>query len=86
MTGSLLRLKAVRQLTGLSTATIYRKLDPRSPYFDEKFPRPVRIGTRCIAWAEDELAAWIDGCMKAGRGAAAAESPANRTCEGRTHE
>jgi prophage regulatory protein len=47
----LLRLAAVKEITGLSRSTIYA---------DPAFPKPVKIGDRAVAWVEDEIKHWID--------------------------
>lgn len=47
----LLRLPAVKDVTGLSRSTIYS---------DPKFPRPVKLGPRAIGWLEEEVVAWIE--------------------------
>lgn len=53
MTVRYLRLPEVRQMTGLSTSTIYRLEQ------DGAFPGRVRLGPRAVAWREDELAEWM---------------------------
>ena len=47
----LIRLPAVKEITGLSRSTIYA---------DPEFPRSVKIGERAVAWVEDEIREWID--------------------------
>lgn len=47
-----LRLPEVMRLTGLSRATIYRKIG------DGSFPARVQISTNCVAWHESEVDAW----------------------------
>ena len=47
----LLRLSAVKHITGRSRSSIYA---------DRSFPRPVKIGDRAVAWVEDEIKDWID--------------------------
>lgn len=47
----LLRLNAVKELTGLSRSTIYA---------DPTFPRSVKIGDRAVAWVETEIGDWIN--------------------------
>lgn len=47
----LLRLNAVKEITGLSRSTIYADAD---------FPRPVKIGERAVAWVELEIQNWVD--------------------------
>lgn len=47
----LLRLAAVKEITGLSRSTIYA---------DTTFPKPVKIGERAVAWVEDEVRGWVE--------------------------
>jgi prophage regulatory protein len=46
----LLRLAAVKEITGLSRSSIYA---------DPDFPRPVKIGPRAVAWVEQEISEWV---------------------------
>ncbi len=50
----MLRLPAVRELTGLGRDTIYRLARAG------EFPKPRKITERCSAWRLDELEAWMD--------------------------
>lgn len=50
---ALLRIATVAQATGLSSATIYRKLAAG------EFPEPVRLGARCTRWKAADVRAWI---------------------------
>lgn len=50
----MLRLRIVRELTGLGRDSIYRLARAG------RFPPPRRIGDRASAWREDEIRAWID--------------------------
>lgn len=49
----ILRIKTVVQRTGLSRATIYRRID------DGTFPRQIRISTNCAGWYESAINRWI---------------------------
>ena len=49
----LLRLPQVIALTGLSRSTIYLYIR------QEKFPEPIKLGERAVAWREDEIKLWI---------------------------
>lgn len=49
----LLRITEVRKLTRRSTSRIYADMNAGL------FPRPIRIGTRSVAWRESELIAWL---------------------------
>lgn len=49
----LVRLPEVRDRTGLSTATIYRKMETGA------FPAKVRLSVNVVAWYESDLDRWI---------------------------
>lgn len=50
---ALLRIQTVAQATGLSSATLYRKVAAR------EFPQPIRLGQRCTRWKAADVRAWI---------------------------
>lgn len=56
---SILRRKQVESLTGLSSSTIYDKLDPRSPRHDPDFPRQFRLGGNSVGWLEQDIYEWV---------------------------
>jgi prophage regulatory protein len=58
-----LRLNSVLDRTGLSRATLYRKIEAGT------FPRQIRIGERCCGWRESEVAVWQKNpaCFRANR-------------------
>ncbi len=58
---SVLRLPAVKARTGLSRSTIYAYMR------DGRFPQPVAISERCVAWIESEIDAWIADRIAAAR-------------------
>jgi prophage regulatory protein len=51
----LIRIAEVKTLTGLSTATIYRKMAV------QEFPKPVALGALARAWPLSEVQDWIAG-------------------------
>lgn len=53
-TKKLERLSEVINRTGYSRAWIYRLIS------QSKFPKPVKIGSRSIAFVESEIDAWIN--------------------------
>ena len=53
----LIRIGEVKRLTGVSTATLYRKIAAK------EFPRPVRLGVVARAWPLSEVQDWIAGRM-----------------------
>jgi prophage regulatory protein len=49
----LLRLRDVKQKTGLGTSTIYRRMA------DGTFPIPRKLGPNTVRWLQSEIDAWI---------------------------
>lgn len=52
-TDSLVRLPEVRRRTGLSTATIYRKMGRG------EFPAKVQLSANVVAWYESDVGRWV---------------------------
>jgi len=50
----ILRLPAVKEVTGLSRSTIYLKVSRG------EFPEPIYISKRAVGWAELDIENWID--------------------------
>lgn len=48
-----LRRPAVLEITGLSTTTIYDLMKLG------KFPRPIKLTGRAVAWPESKIAEWL---------------------------
>ena len=53
MPQKLLRRIEVEARTGLSRSTIYAWMDKGL------FPKPVKLGTRLVAWRETDVDAWV---------------------------
>ena len=53
-TAVFLRMPTVMRMTGLGRSTIYRLIA------DQKFPCPVRLGPRAVAWRRSDLDRWSD--------------------------
>lgn len=49
-----LRIHAVVRLTGLGRSTIYRLIA------NHRFPNPVRLGPRAVAWRRTEIDEWSE--------------------------
>ena len=56
-----LRLIQVKETTGLSRTTIYRKIAAH------EFPRPIRLGSRAVAWVEADVIQWMNECEQLSR-------------------
>ena len=50
---SFIRLEQVKSRTGLSRSTLYAYIR------DGRFPAPVSISERCVAWVEGEIDRWM---------------------------
>ena len=49
----------VKKMIGVSRSTVYDWINPKSPRFDNSFPKPVRLGINSIAWVDSELEDWL---------------------------
>lgn len=58
---ALIRLPQVKRLTGLGRSSIYRRIQ------EHRFPAPVSLGGRAVAWVEGEIRSWIERQIKASR-------------------
>lgn len=57
-----IRLRELCPLIGLSPATVYNRINPKSRWFCEAFPKPISLGTgpHCAkGWRLDEVLAYI---------------------------
>jgi len=53
-TSMFLRMPSVVRLTGLGRSTIYRLMN------DSKFPRPVKLAERAVAWRRSNIDRWSE--------------------------
>jgi prophage regulatory protein len=66
----LLRLPEVKNQVGLGRSAIYDQIK------QGRFPAPVQLGPRAVAWPSDQIAAWIDARIESARGNATPRSDA----------
>ncbi|PRP71116.1 transcriptional regulator [Chromobacterium amazonense] len=59
MADRFLRIKEVRERTGLSTTTIYDRMK------EGAFPKQIKLGERVAVWLESEIDAWIEAASQA---------------------
>ncbi|ENS4778516.1 helix-turn-helix transcriptional regulator [Klebsiella pneumoniae] len=62
MSATLIRLPEVQRRTGYSKAWLYRLMS------QQRFPSPVKIGTRAIAFVESEIDEWVNQRIAESRG------------------
>lgn len=58
MTDKLLRLRVTQSITSLSKTSLYDAMKAG------RFPQPVKIGSRAVAWRESDIMAWMDALEK----------------------
>lgn len=54
MSNKILRLPAVKEITGLSRSSIYLRMSKR------EFPKSISLGDRAIGWLEEDINQWIE--------------------------
>jgi prophage regulatory protein len=57
VSGALMKMAAVRAVTGRCAASIYRDVKAGT------FPQPIKFGTRCTRWRADDVRAWLNACQ-----------------------
>ncbi|WP_421167015.1 helix-turn-helix transcriptional regulator [Aeromonas dhakensis] len=55
----IIRMKDLVVLLGLSRSTIYNKINPRSRWYDKRFPMPLRLGGASIGWLLADIEEWL---------------------------
>lgn len=53
-------IKTVIEVTALSRSTIYEMINPKSKYYDETFPKPVRLTEVRVGWVSQEIYDWLE--------------------------
>lgn len=56
----ILRLKQVRELSGIGRSTLYEKMNPKSKRYDATFPRPIKLSLSAIGWFEQDIIDWLN--------------------------
>ncbi len=62
---TLARLPKVEGMTGCRKSTIYKLIG------EGKFPKPVRLGTRMVAWSEAAVLQWVQDRIAESQGGTA---------------
>lgn len=59
MTDKVIRVGDVAEKIGISTASVWAKVNPKSRLFDESFPKPFKISANATGWLESEINEYI---------------------------
>lgn len=57
----ILRLRAVKDWTGLSRSTIYAMMKSRT------FPQSIQLGLRSVGWTESDIQSWIESRIQSAK-------------------
>ena len=62
MANAILRQPEVQKRLGVSSSTLWYRLDPKNPRYDPTFPKPFKISDkgRAVGWIESEIDAYIE--------------------------
>lgn len=55
----ILRITELTKVLGISRSSIYEKLNPRSKYYDEHFPKPLKLGASSVGWLYSAIEEWV---------------------------
>ncbi len=61
MSYKILRLPALKELTGLSRSTLYLRISKN------EFPAPISLGGRAVGWLEEDIENWLAEKIEASR-------------------
>ena len=45
---------------GFSKTTLWSKGNPKSKYYDPKFPKKIKLGPKMVGWLEDQIDQWLE--------------------------
>ncbi len=65
----ILRRRDLEAKLRLSRSTIYDKLNPKSPRYDETFPKPIRLGEASVGWLSHAVDSWLAARIELSRAA-----------------
>lgn len=63
---AVIRLPKLTQLLSVSRSTVYLRINPRSKYYDPRFPKALRLGSKAVGWLLADVHDYIDHLHKCG--------------------
>lgn len=54
-----IRINELAKKLSIGKSTIYDWLNPKSPRYDETFPKPIKLGTATIGWLDCLVDEWL---------------------------
>lgn len=55
----ILRIKQLTEKLSIGKSTIYDWLNPKSPRYDETFPKPIKLGGNAVGWICAHVDEWV---------------------------
>lgn len=56
---AIVRMAQLTKVIGISRSMIYLKINDKSPYYDPKFPKPRKLGTKAVGWLLSDVATYV---------------------------
>ena len=60
----IITIKDVIGFTSISRAKLYEMINVNSKYYDQTFPRPIRLSESRIGWSAWEINQWIEAKLE----------------------
>lgn len=57
---SIIRLKRLISILGISRSSVYLKINPRSKYYDPLFPKNIHLGEKTVGWVLSDVYDYIE--------------------------
>ncbi|MBQ0747108.1 MAG: AlpA family phage regulatory protein [Marinobacter sp.] len=61
----ILKIDEVLEMTSISRATHFAKLNAKSKSYDPDYPKPLKLGPRSVGYVEQEVIDWLQARMEA---------------------
>lgn len=55
-----IRLPKLLQILGISRSTVYLKINNQSKYYDQNFPRPIKLGEKAVGWMLNDVFEYLE--------------------------
>lgn len=61
---TVVRLPELLKILGISRSSVYLKINPKSKYYDELFPKPVKLGDKAVGWILRDVFNYVNSLKK----------------------
>lgn len=55
----IIRINELAKKLAIGKSTIYDWLNPKSPRYDETFPKPIKLGASSVGWLSNLVDEWL---------------------------